>query len=304
MGACCATIKDPGDAPLIKYPGKLTVNIHKKDFAGRSAGVEVVVMNLTRPESVPARAAVQMNTESWRVASCVLPGLDPRGTFKKECQDAVFWAQSDGVLIATVFDGHGSTGGAVASFCARFTKEYFSDHHDEFPVQPTQKNPSMSMKQMLELCHTGLVASGIDVTMSGSYPPHSTAIVLYLHNRDLYVGSLGDSRALLGSVTTEYGRIEYEAVQISVDQKPNHQQELERITSSGGIVSRLEDDLGEKVGPFRVWTREHEAGLAMSRSLGDSIVHAVGVTATPIIRNFVLSPRRDRFLVLASDGIW
>lgn len=304
MGTCCATLTEPKVISLVSYPAKQPVSIQKRDFAGRAAGCEVVSISLTRPSAVPALANVQTDSESWKVTSCVLPGLDPRGTIAKECQDAVFWTQCGGAILATVFDGHGFTGGAVANFCTRFVDSYFKEHYSEFPVTSTQENPSTSIKQMLELCDADLATSGIDVTMSGSYFPRSTAVVVYIHNRELYVGSLGDSRALLGSIRTDYGCVQYEAVQISVDQKPNHQQELERIVKMGGIVGRLENDLGEKVGPFRVWTRDRQAGLAMSRSLGDSIVHSVGVTATPIVRNFTLSPRRDRFLVLASDGIW
>lgn len=125
-----------------------------------------------------------------------------------------------------------------------------------------------------------------------------------MKGNELFVGSLGDSRAVLGSVVSDYGGKPYEAIQVSVDQKPNHHQELTRILEKGGVVGRMENDLGEKVGPYRVWTKDHQAGLAMSRSLGDSICHDIGVIATPIVRRFTLSARRDRFLVLASDGIW
>lgn len=108
----------------------------------------------------------------------------------------------------------------------------------------------------------------------------------------------------MGAVVNDYGMKTYEAVQVSVDQKPNHQQELGRIVSKGGIVCRMENEFGERVGPFRVWTKDNQAGLAMSRSIGDSICHSIGVIATPIVRRFPLSARRDRFIVLASDGVW
>lgn len=129
-------------------------------------------------------------------------------------------------------------------------------------------------------------------------------MVVYIRENELFVGSLGDSRAVLGSIVSDYGGKAYEAIQISVDQKPNHHQEMARILEKGGIVSRMENDFGERIGPHRVWTKDHQAGLAMSRSLGDSICHDIGVIATPIVRRFTLSPRRDRFIVLGSDGIW
>lgn len=129
-------------------------------------------------------------------------------------------------------------------------------------------------------------------------------MVAYLKGNELFVGSLGDSRAILGSIGCEYGVKTYEAVQVSVDQKPNHHQELSRIMENGGLVSRIKSDFGEQIGPYRVWTKDKRAGLAMSRSIGDEICHGIGVIATPIVRRFPLSARRDRFIVLASDGIW
>ncbi len=44
-------------------------------------------------------------------------------------------------------------------------------------------------------------------------------------------------------------------------------------------------------------------GLAMSRSFGDNVSKAVGVTHVPEIIRLNLD-KRDRFVLVASDGIW
>ena len=44
-------------------------------------------------------------------------------------------------------------------------------------------------------------------------------------------------------------------------------------------------------------------GLAMSRSLGDLIVHNVGVIAEPEVIEHVLEGN-DEFVILATDGVW
>jgi serine/threonine protein phosphatase PrpC len=44
-------------------------------------------------------------------------------------------------------------------------------------------------------------------------------------------------------------------------------------------------------------------GLAMSRSLGDSVAATVGVIPDPDIQEHRLTPD-DKFLIIASDGIW
>mmetsp|Transcript_60560 Transcript_60560/g.126757 ORF Transcript_60560/g.126757 Transcript_60560/m.126757 type:complete len:94 (+) Transcript_60560:901-1182(+) len=44
-------------------------------------------------------------------------------------------------------------------------------------------------------------------------------------------------------------------------------------------------------------------GLAMARSIGDDIAATVGVHATPEIKVHDLT-ERDKFMVVASDGVW
>lgn len=41
----------------------------------------------------------------------------------------------------------------------------------------------------------------------------------------------------------------------------------------------------------------------MSRSLGDQVAHSVGVATDPEVMRFELSPD-DKFLIIASDGVW
>ena len=44
-------------------------------------------------------------------------------------------------------------------------------------------------------------------------------------------------------------------------------------------------------------------GLAMSRSFGDEVAHSAGVVVDPEIMEYKLL-KEDKFIVLASDGIW
>lgn len=58
-------------------------------------------------------------------------------------------------------------------------------------------------------------------------------------------------------------------------------------------------------GPKRVWLKNKQVpGLAMTRSIGDLAAASVGVTAEPEIKVFGGLSSNDKFLVLASDGIW
>jgi hypothetical protein len=93
-------------------------------------------------------------------------------------------------------------------------------------------------------------------------------------------------------------------IPLSTDQKPNHEGEMERILEAGGKVARIMDETGKRVGPYRVWNAMgYMPGLAMSRSIGDTVAHSVGVIAVPIVETFAFDPH-DKFIVIASDGLW
>lgn len=58
-------------------------------------------------------------------------------------------------------------------------------------------------------------------------------------------------------------------------------------------------------GPQRVWLGHMDApGLAMSRSLGDAVAHSVGVSSEPEVFEYSLNPKKEVFLILATDGLW
>ena len=90
----------------------------------------------------------------------------------------------------------------------------------------------------------------------------------------------------------------FQAVPLSDDHKPDIPSEMARILKSGGRVTLQE------YGVPRVWLADMSApGLAMSRSIGDSIAHRVGVIPLPDIRTAEITDA-DRLMILASDGVW
>jgi serine/threonine protein phosphatase PrpC len=103
------------------------------------------------------------------------------------------------------------------------------------------------------------------------------------------------------------------AVALSQDHKPDRPEERKRILSVGGhlgcrqvLVSQgARGPVTMPVGPCRVWYqyRGDTLGLAMSRSLGDTIVHRSGVSAEPEVMEFVVEDY-DEFMIIATDGVW
>ncbi|KAK3023392.1 hypothetical protein RJ639_044725 [Escallonia herrerae] len=125
----------------------------------------------------------------------------------------------------------------------------------------------------------------------------STAVTIVKQGSNLFMGSIGDSRAILAS---KDGSDSLVAVQLTVDLKPDLPREAERIKRCKGRVFALQD---EPEVP-RVWLPFDDApGLAMARAFGDFCLKEYGVISIPEFSHRVLT-ERDKFIVVASDGVW
>ncbi|XP_076947517.1 putative protein phosphatase 2C 52 [Bidens hawaiensis] len=125
----------------------------------------------------------------------------------------------------------------------------------------------------------------------------STAVTIVKQGANLFMGSIGDSRAIMASTDSNDSLV---AVQLTVDLKPDLPREAERIKRCKGRVFALQDEPEVS----RVWLPFDDApGLAMARAFGDFCLKEYGVISVPEFSHRVLSDR-DKFIVLASDGIW
>lgn len=94
------------------------------------------------------------------------------------------------------------------------------------------------------------------------------------------------------------------AQELTIDHKPHLPHELKRIQQAGGRVFAIKYD-ENTVGPPRVWLGNvNIPGLAMSRSLGDFVVHTAGVISTPEIFHYTIREGVDHMLIVGTDGIW
>ncbi|KAH8318592.1 hypothetical protein KR059_003707, partial [Drosophila kikkawai] len=115
-----------------------------------------------------------------------------------------------------------------------------------------------------------------------------TAVVCLLHGRDLYVANAGDSRCVI----SRNGRV----IEMSLDHKPEDDEEAARIIKAGGRVT-----LDGRV----------NGGLNLSRALGDHAyktnvelpAESQMISALPDIKKLIITPE-DEFMVMACDGIW
>ncbi|THG05770.1 hypothetical protein TEA_002324 [Camellia sinensis var. sinensis] len=124
----------------------------------------------------------------------------------------------------------------------------------------------------------------------------STAVTIVKQGSNLYMGNIGDSRAILGSKDSNDSMV---AIQLTIDLKPDLPREAERIKRCKGRVFALQD---EPEVP-RVWLPFDDApGLAMARAFGDFCLKEYGVISIPEFSHWTLT-ERDKFIVLASDGV-
>ena len=210
---------------------------------------------------------------------------------------------ADNEAVLCIFDGHGPRGEKASEFCMCRLPELLEADHEALRCDPAASLKTAFVALDHELRHTADCRAHMD--RSGT-----TATALYMHGDNLWVACVGDSRAIkVGGGGGGGGGVSKRAplavVDLSVDQKPECVEERARIESCGGEVKRA-----GKTGTLRVWN-DGAVGLAVTRSIGDGDVKAVGVIAEPVVRHFTLSPAATRvggdgdlFLLVASDGVW
>ena len=139
----------------------------------------------------------------------------------------------------------------------------------------------------------------IDTDYSGS-----TFCSIFFYSKQIYCANVGDSRAILG--TFYFDDNLWKTKQLTIDHLPDSPNEQKRIMQFNGRVDRLKNEFGEEVGPYRVFEKANESllpGLAMSRSIGDSIAKKFGVTYEPDLFEYKLIPQ-DKIIIIATDGLW
>lgn len=228
-----------------------------------------------------------------KVACMSRGGREPG--FKKTNQDNCFafekYITGDQSLFGAM-DGHGPNGHLVSNFVKQ--------HLPILLVNYLAQDPDLckALSQGFTEVDRALGTSRIDCEFSGS-----TCVVTHLQGTTLTTAWVGDSRGVLGRGRPG-GKKGCEAIELTQDHKPTTPEERARILKANGRVERLVDEYGQPMGPHRVWLQyAWIPGLAMSRALGDVLAHQVGVSSEPGHTVVEVVPE-DRFLILASDGVW
>ncbi|KAJ3095493.1 Protein phosphatase 2C 2 [Phlyctochytrium planicorne] len=177
-----------------------------------------------------------------------------------------------------VYDGHG--GALVAEYSGKFLHKNII------------QNGAFEDGNFKDAIKNGFLKTDEELKRDPVYnakPAGCTAVTaLITDDWKVFCGNAGDSRAVL----SRQGK----AHPLSYDHKPLNPDEASRIRAAGGFV-----EFGRVNG-----------NLALSRAIGDFEYKQNSqlsperqiVTADPEIREDLLSPGEDEFIIIACDGIW
>ena len=223
-----------------------------------------------------------------KIDSCTIAGYSSPGV-QKINQDNFFikkeFLGEQEQFLLGVCDGHGTYGHLVSEYITKTLPNFLRDNSDEAIISG-----------FITTNNTLINNSKIDCSLSGS-----TCTTLIINLDKIICANLGDSRAVLA----RYEKGIYSAVDLSNDHKPSDPNEMKRILIKGGRIKPFYDEeLKKFLGPERVWLKNSDIpGLAMTRSIGDHLAHSVGVISEPEIKRYEFNGN-EKFIVLASDGIW
>ena len=246
------------------------------------------------------KSSSKVNKKIFKIESLSQVGYSGPGVLKYN-QDNFFIYKNlndeSNVLFIGVCDGHGLVGHDVSKFLITNLPKNLNSSLKKTNKYISHKETLYStLKQVFVETNKSLCQNKtIDTKFSGS-----TCVTIILTKNKIISANAGDSRAVMG----RYINGKWLAIELSHDQKPNNPGEKERILSHGGRIEAYKDENGADFGPPRVWLKyEDVPGLAMSRSFGDEIASSVGTISEPEIEEYEIT-EDDKFIILASDGIW
>ena len=133
----------------------------------------------------------------------------------------------------------------------------------------------------------------------------AVAVAMVLRRGHALLAHAGDTRAILG-VLDEDSMAGVHAVDLTRDHKLELPEERARVEATGAYIRPGQEE--PYYLPARVYKHKDNPragpGLTMSRSLGDIDADACGIIPTPEVTFRAIDRSCDRFIVLASDGLW
>jgi len=191
--------------------------------------------------------------------------------FRETMEDCTLISEkfSNNMALFTLYDGHG--GDNIAKFA-----------RDKLPLFLNKALSKIKdIEDAINVCFKQLdnEIKSLNLDKVGT-----TASIILLHKENntkekIYCANVGDSRTVIISGDN--------VIKLSYDHKGTDSHEAERVKKAGGVIFG-----GRVYGKF-----------ALTRALGDFELKKNGVISTPFISKKDLDDK-DRYIVVASDGVW
>ena len=241
-----------------------------------------------------------------------LPGKDLLGISKTNqdsfaCKTNINYIRDFNIL--GVLDGHGENGHFVSEFASEYIISQIINHPEiksvfesELIYKKLKENNCKIITQAFIETDKQLNSMEFDTSESGS----TCCLIIHI-GKHIICANTGDSRALVAynlSSDNNSKNMFLNALQLSVDYKPELPEEANRILMAGGVIDQIKDENGIGIGPFRVYANGKDyPGLAMSRSIGDLHGKKIGIIPDPGITEYEINDS-TKFIVVCSDGVW
>ena len=222
-------------------------------------------------------------------------------------QDIAFleknFAGNNSFLYMAVCDGHGVEGHEVSGFIKRTLPKDLSNALMNKEILTSDKNNKKKIYNIIGSTFIKVNEKLISNEAINSIFSGTTCVSLIYTPIKLICANIGDSRAVVGRY--DKNNKKWISINLSRDHKPTEEDEARRILKKGGRIKPfLDEETGTEVGPPRVWVRDDEVpGLAMTRSFGDRVAAIAGTICVPEIKEYAFH-EGDKFVILASDGVW
>ena len=186
-----------------------------------------------------------------------------------------------GMYLFSVCDGHGEEGHLVSQFIKDNLAKMLEFNLSKYPCEE-------AFNKSIEDLVGKMLHTKINTKFSGS-----TLVSVFIVGDTIICANIGDSRAVLATKKNSWV-----AIDLSRDHKPDVNEESQRILQAGGRIHSMNN------GPLRIWLPDEDVpGLSMTRSIGDTLCTSIGLIYKPeiITRKIIIN---DKFIIIASDGIW
>ena len=203
-----------------------------------------------------------------------------------------------------VLDGHGDEGHTVSNELL----VQVCDRMNEYVWSGDDATNTALCVTAFEEAHESTKTFRVDPT-TGKGPAHESgavAVAVILRRGRLTMAWAGDCRAIMGTRDEAAGGA-LTCVELTKDHKLEDQgTEQHRIEATGAFIRPTVEE--PYYSPARVFADrtnpKQGPGLTMSRSLGDCDADPCGIIPTPEVAFRQITPGKDAFIVLASDGLW